>query len=203
MKALIACLALLMSSYATAQGVSPKQQNTNSQCVVVLKVESIMYSVTKDEKDEKIDSLTVCDDGKATTAHSFTAPAFGTVPPEPTNWEHSGEIDKDAQADLKKIVRRTDILHLPARINAIKTPSPVDLLMRFTIFDRGTERTITMNVPSLFCGDRPEMPQAAWDLICVFMDLYHRAKTGNPPPENSCGCKSVEEMAVAQDPGVR
>jgi len=201
MKALVAGFVLLMSGYGTAQDVDQKQKN--SQCVVVLKVEAIMYASAKDEKDEKIDSLTVCDDGKATTAHSFTAPAFGTIPPEPTNWEHSGEIDKDAQADLKKIVRRTDIVHLPARINAIKNPSPVDLLMRFTIFDRGTERTVSVNVPYRFCGVRPEMPHAAWDLICVFIDLWARAKTGNPPSDNDCGCKSLDEMAVGQDPGVR
>jgi hypothetical protein len=145
----------------------------------------------------------VCDDGKATTTHSFTAPAFGTTPPEPTKWDHSSEIDKEAQANLKKIVRRTDIIRLPASINAIKTPSLVDVLMRFTIFDRGTERSITMHIPSIGCGDRPEMPQAAWDLICVFADLSERAKTGSPAPENSCGCKSLSEIAVVQDPRVR
>jgi hypothetical protein len=200
MNALIAGIVLLISAFCTAQDVNPKQQNTDSQCVVVLKVESIMYAGTK---DEKIDSLTVCDDGKATTTHSFTAPAFGTTPPEPTKWDHSGEIDKDARADLKKIMRRTDIVRLPASVNAIKTPSPVDGLMHFTIIDRGTERTITMHISPIGCGDRPEMPQAAWDLICVFADLSERARTGNPSPEIGCGCKSLREMAVAQDPGVR
>jgi hypothetical protein len=34
-------------------------------------------------------------------------------------------------------------------------------------------------------------------LICVFTNLYSRVKPGTPP-ENSCGCKSLREMAVAQ-----
>jgi len=190
-----------MNGIGTAQDAHPKQKNANSQCVAVLKVDSILYAHTK---DETIDSLTVCDNGKATAFHSFTAPALVAAQPEPTKWDYSGEIDKDAQSDLKKIVRRTDITRLPERVNAIKTQSPVDVLMRFTIVDQGTERTITLHVPSIGCGeDRSEIPKAVWDLICVFTDLYERAKAGNPPPENSCGCKSLHELATAQDPGVR
>ncbi len=201
MKALIAAFVLLMSGIGTAQDVHPKQKNTDSQCVAVLKVDSILYAETK---DETINSLIVCDDGKATAFHSFTAPAFGAAQPEPTKWDYSGEIDKDAQSDLKKIVRRRDIARLPERVDAIKTHSPIDVLMRFKILDQGTERTITLHVPSIGCGeDRAEIPKAVWDLICVFTDLYQRVKTGSPPSENSCGCKSLHEIAIAQDPGAR
>lgn len=200
MKALVAGLALLMSGISTAQAL-PIQKDTKSQCGTILKVDSILYAETK---DETIDSVTVCDDGKATAFHSFTAPAFGAAQPEPTKWDYSGEIDKDALSDLKKIMRRTDIARLPERVNVIKTHSPVDVLMRFTILDQGTERTITLHVPSIGCGeDRPEMPKAVWDLICLFTDLYDRAKAGTPSREDSCGCKSLHEMAVAQQAGLR
>jgi hypothetical protein len=134
----------------------------------------------------------------------FMVPGFGRARPEPTKWDYSGEIDKDAQSDLKKIVGRTDITRLPERVNATKTQSPADVLMRFTIPDQATERTITLRVPSIGCGEgRPEIPKAVLDLICVFTDLYQRAKVGKPPTQNSCGCKSLHEMAAVQDPGVR
>jgi hypothetical protein len=201
MKALIAGLALLMSGVSAAQALHPTQKDTNSQRGIILTVDSILYAETK---DETIDSVTVCDDGKTTAFHSFTAPAFGAAQPEPTKWVYRGEIDKDALSDLKKIMRRTDIARLPERVNVIKTHSPVDVLMRFTILDQGTERTITLHVPSLGCEEnRPEMPRAVWDLICLFTDLYNRAKAGTPTPENSCGCKSLHEMTVAQQAGLR
>jgi hypothetical protein len=195
MNALLAGLALLLNGISTAQSLPPRQKDTKSQCSPILKVDTIMYAKTK---DETIDSVTVCEDGKATAFHSFTAPALGTAPPEPTKWGYSSEIDKDALSDLKKIVQRKDIARLPERVNAIKTKSRVDVLMRFTVLDQDTERTITLLIPSIVCGeDRPEMPKAGWDLICLFTDLYDRVKTGTPSPENSCGCKSLHEIAVA------
>jgi hypothetical protein len=201
MKALIASFVLLMSGIGTAQDVHPKQKNQDSECVAVLKVDSILYAGTK---DETVDSLIVCDDGKATAFHSFTEPAFGSARPEPTKWDYRREIDKDARSDLNKILRRTDIARLPERVDAIKNPSPIDVSMRFTIFDHGTERIIAVHIPSIGCGeDQPEIPKGVWDLICVFTDLYQRVKTGNPPPENSCGCKSLHEMAITRNPGVR
>jgi hypothetical protein len=194
MKALIAGLALLMSGISTAQALHPRQKDMKSQCRTILKVDSIMYAKTK---DETIDSVTVCDDGKATAFHSFTAPAFGAAQPELTKWDYSGEIDKDVLSDLKKIMRRTDIARLPERVNAIKTHSPVDVLMRLTILDQDSERTMMLDVPSIGCGDdQLEMPKAVWDLMCLFTDLYNRLKTGTPPPHDSCGCKSLHEMAV-------
>jgi hypothetical protein len=200
MKALIASFLLLMSGIGTAQDVHPKQKNNeDSECVAVLKVDSILYAGTK---GEKVDSLTVCNDGKATAFHSFTEPAFGSAPPVATKWDYSREIDKDALSDLSKILHRTDIARLPERVDAIKNPSPIDVLMRFRVLDHGTERIIALHVPSIGCGeDQPEIPKGVWDLICA--DLYQRVKTGNPPPENSCGCKSLHKMALAQNPEPR
>ena len=103
MKALLAGLALLLSGISTAQALPPRQKDTKPQCSPILKVDTIMYAKTK---DETIDSVTVCEDGKATAFHSFTAPALGTAPPEPTKWGYSSEIDKDALSDLKKIMQR-------------------------------------------------------------------------------------------------
>jgi len=196
MKAFVAGLALLMSGISTAQPLHARQKNTKPQCRTILKVDSILYAETK---SEKIDSVTACDDGKLTAFHSFTAPSFGTAQPEPTNWSYKGEMDKDALSDLKKVIRRQDVAQLPERFNAIKTQSSVDVLMRFTIFDQGAERTIELRISSIGCGeDRPDMPRAVWDLICLFTDLYERTKTDTPSPENNCGCKSLHEMAVAQ-----
>jgi hypothetical protein len=200
MKALLAGLALLTSSISSLQALHPTPKETNPQCGAILKADWILYAETK---DETIDSVTVCDDGKATAFHSFTAPAFGAAQPEPTKWDYRGEIDKDALSDLRKIVRRPYIAQLPERVNAIKTHSPLDVLMRITIPDQANERTIKLHIPSIGCGeDRPEMPKAVWDLICLFLDMYKRAKTGKPP-EISCGCKSLREMAVEQQAGLR
>jgi hypothetical protein len=201
MRTLLAVFFLLMSGIGTAQDVHPKQNNANSQCVAILQVDTMRNA---DTKDETLDALTVCDNGKVSASHLFMVPAFGRARPEPTKWDYNGEIDKDAQSDLKKIVGRRDITRLPERVKAIKTPSPADVLMRFTIPDQDTERTITLQVPSIGCGeDRPEIPKAVLDLICVFTDLYQRAKAGKAPTQNGCGCKSLHEMATAQDPGVR
>src|SRR6266568_4161368 len=196
MKALLAGLALLLSGISTVQALPPRQKDAKPQCSPILKVDTIMYAKTK---DETIDSITVCEDGKATAFHSFTAPALGTAPPEPTKWGYSSEIDKDALSDLRKIMRRTDIARLPERVNAIKTQSPVDVLMRFTILGQDTERTITLLVPYIVCGEnRPEVPKAGWVLICLFADLYDRVKAGTPSSQDNCECESLHEMAVAQ-----
>ena len=201
MKALVAGLALLISGISTTQALHPRQKNTKTQCGTILKVDSTLYAETK---SEKIDSVTVCDDGKTTAFHSFTAPSFGAAQAEPTKWAYKGEMDKDALSDLKKVIRRPDVVRLPDRVNAIKTPSSVDVLMRFTIFDQGAERTIELHIPSIACGeDRPEFPGAIWDLICLFTNLYDRTKTDTPSPENNCGCRSLHEMAVAQQAGLQ
>ena len=201
MKTLIAGLALLMSDISTAQVLHRDSKDTKDQCRTILKIDSILYAETK---DETIDSVTVCDDGKATAFHAFTTPALGTAPPEPTKWGYSSEIDKDALSDLKKILRRTDIAQLPERVNAIKTPSPVDMSMRFTILGQDTERTITLLVPYIVCGEnRPEVPKAGWVLICLFADLYNRVKAGTPSSQDNCECESLHEMAVAQPAGSR
>jgi hypothetical protein len=200
MKNVIVGFFLFVSGIASAQGVAPKQKTAEAPCVAVLKVEAMRFA---GRKDETFDTLTVCEDGRVSASHSFTVPAFGAAAAEPTKWDYSGEIDKDAQSDLKKILRRTDVAGLPERVDAIKTPSAADGVMRFTIVDQGTERTITLQVPSIGCGDRPEMAAAVWDLMCVFGDLFQGVKVRKLSSENSCGCKSLHDMGVVQDSGAR
>ena len=115
MKALVAVIALLMSALSSAQALHPTPKKP--QCGTILKVDWILYEETE---EETIDSVTVCDDGKATAFHSFTAPAFGAAQPEPTKWNYSAEIDKDSLSDLRKIVRRPDIAHLPGASMPLK-----------------------------------------------------------------------------------
>lgn len=151
-----------------------------------------------DTKDESIDSVTVCDDGKATAFHSFTAPALGDAPPQPTKWDYNREIGKDVVGELQKFTTRKDIAGLPEHLSVVKARSALEVVMRFKIVDRGTERTITLKTSSLACTEKhPEMPKGLWDLICVFADLYNRVKTG-VPPENGCGCKALHELAVSR-----
>jgi hypothetical protein len=186
MKALIAALVLLMTGVSTAE--------TKSQCRILVKIDSIMYAGTK---DQTVDSVTVCEDGKATGFHSFTAPAFGDAAPQPTKWGYSHEIDKDSVLDLQQFIRRKDIADLHERMNLVRTGSVLYAVMHFQIFDRRKERNITLQAPVLACTDEhPEMPKGALDLVCMFSDLYTRAKTG-VSPENGCGCKSLHEMAIS------
>jgi len=48
----------------------------------------------------------------------------------------------------------------------------------------------------LSCQDgRQDMPPTVEDLICLFGDLYSRAKTGAAPADG-CGCKSLHELVI-------
>jgi len=185
MKGLIIASLLLIGAVCTAE--------TKSQCRVLVKIDSIMYA---DTNDETVDSVTVCDDGKATAFHTFTEPSLGGAPPQPTKWDYGHQIDRDAVSDLQKFIRRKDIAGLHERMKIVKTGSVLYFVMHFQIVDQGKERTITFQAPVFTCTDEhPELPNGVLDLICVFSDLYKRVKTG-VPPENGCGCKSLHEMAV-------
>jgi hypothetical protein len=193
MKALIPVFVLLISSIGLPQTSHSTQKDATAKCSTILRVNTVRYATTK---DETIDTVTLCADGKITALHSFRAPAFGETPPQPTKWDYTNEIDKNALSDVKAILLRTEITGLAEQVNAVKTPSPLDGLMRFTFVDHDAERAITLQVPSVGCGEAPEMPKAVWELICLFSDLHSRAKTGTPPQEG-CGCKALHEMAVA------
>jgi hypothetical protein len=196
MKTVLAIFALLASGLCAAQTGAASGDNSKSMCSIVIKIDLSEYGGTK---DKSTDSVTVCDDGKTKAYHSFSAPGIGSGQPERTRWDYNHTLDQGALSDLKKIAMRTDIVRLPDRVDAIQTPSPLDLLMQVTILDQGVERTITLLFPSLSCDkDQPEMPEAAWDLICLFTDVYSRARTGNPPPGTDCGCKSLHAMAVVR-----
>ncbi len=183
---LITALVLFITRVSTAE--------TKSECTILLKADSIMYAGTK---DETVDSVTVCKDGKATASHSFTAPALGDAPPEPTKWDYSHEVGKDAVSDLQKFTNRTDIAGLPERLSLVKAGSALDVVMRFKIVNQGIERTITLQTPALACTEHQEMPKVVLDLICVFSELYNRVKTGIPP-ENGCGCKALHDIVASR-----
>jgi hypothetical protein len=46
------------------------------------------------------------------------------------------------------------------------------------------------------CGEqRPEIPEEVRDLMCLFSDLYARAKSGSEP-DGHCGCKSLKDLTA-------
>jgi hypothetical protein len=74
MKALMPVFVLLTSSIGLPQTSHSTQKDATAKCSTILRVNAVRYATTK---DETIDSVTVCADGKITALHSFTAPAFG------------------------------------------------------------------------------------------------------------------------------
>ncbi len=186
MKSLVFVSLLLIGIVCTAQ--------TKSQCRVLVKVDSVMYA---DTEEEKIDSVTVCDDGKATAFHTFTEPALGGTPAQRRKWDYSAEIDKDTISDLQRFIRRKDIVELYDRMKIVKTGAALYAETHFHMVDQGKDRTITFEVPLFACTDEhPEFPRGVLDLMCVFHDLYDRVKTG-VSPETDCGCKSLHVLAVS------
>jgi hypothetical protein len=191
MKLLVAGLVIVMS-YTFGQA-SPL--NGETQCRPVFKVDATLYANTK---DEKVDNVTVCENGSATAFHSFTGPAFGAVAPEPTKWSYSSQMDTDELSDIKRIIERPDIAQLPENVSVEDSRSHLYVLMRFTILNHGTEKTITLHVPLLECGDVPEgESKSVRDLVCLYAELASHVKSGMPT-ESSCGCKSLREMATTQ-----
>ena len=94
MKALIPIFVLLTSSIGLPQTSHSTQKDATAKCSTILRINAVRYSATK---DETIDSVTVCADGKTTALHSFTAPTFGETPPQLTKWDYTDEIDKNAR----------------------------------------------------------------------------------------------------------
>jgi hypothetical protein len=157
---------------------------------------------------EVVDKLTVCVDGKVAASHNFTAPAFGSTPPERTTWRYQAQVDRDLISGLSKVLRRNDISSLQTDVDLGVKGVPSYVLhekgdtAHFSIFQEKTQRTVTAhNIPGLLCGDRPaQVEDAVWDLICLFRDLYARAKTGSDSRAGGCGCRSVDEMIAAKAP---
>lgn len=190
MKCLIVASLLIIGTFCTAE--------TKSQCSVLVKINSIMYA---DTKDQTVDSVTVCDDGKAAGFRTFTEPALGGAQRQPTKWDYSREIDRDSISDLREFIRRKEIGDLHERMKIVKTGSALYVVMHFEIVAQGRERTITFQASLPACTDEhPELPKGVLDLMCVFDDLYKRVKTG-VSSENGCGCKSLHEMAVSPEAG--
>jgi hypothetical protein len=137
----------------------------------------------------------------ATAFHTFTAPALGGAPPQPTKWDYSREIDRVAVSDLQKFIGRKDIADLYERMKIVKIGEVLYVVMHVHIVDQGKERTITFQAPVLACtNEHPELPKGVLDLMCMFSDLYNRVKTG-VSPESGCGWKSLHEMAVSPQAG--
>ena len=185
-------LVVMILTAGASVGQSPSP-NVSHSCVPVLRIDSVVYANTK---DETVDSVTVCEDGAVKAFHSFTAPAFGTTPAEPTKWEYSGSMDKEALDDLRKFAHRSDVAALPEQVNVIRKPTPVDSSMRFVFFEKGIERAITANVPYSWCDE--EIPQSVRALICLYADLVERTKPSSGTNERVCGCKPLHEMAAFQ-----
>jgi len=157
---------------------------------------------------ETFDKVTACADGELIASHAFNAPAFGSTPPERTTWRYEGQIDKNLVADLNKTLRRKDISGLPTEIDlGVKgVPNSVvhepDQVARFSIAREKTEQKITLrNIPGIYCGDKPaQVEEAVWDLICLYRDLYARAKSRDQLSSGNCGCKSLNDMANTKAP---
>jgi hypothetical protein len=152
---------------------------------------------------DTVDEVTACADGELMASHTFNAPAFGSTPPERTTWRYNGQIDKNLVADLSKTLHRKEISVLPIEIDlGVKgVPNAVlheqDQVAHFSISQEKTEQKITLqNIPGIYCGDKPaQVEEAVWDLICLYRDLYARAKSGDKLSSGNCGCKSLNDMA--------
>ncbi len=191
----MAAAAFSIAIPSTGQDVPPKPRNLNSQCEPILKIDSVLYAGTG---DEKIDTIAVCKDGTLTGVHSFVPPQFGDDKPERTKWNYNAMLEKTEVSDLNKVMERKDIFELPRRIETVKTKSPVDLLMTYAFVARdGMKKTVTLQISPTCPNDKQEMPKPAWDLICLFMHLQAHFKAGGA--ENTCGCESLHEMAAAPD----
>jgi hypothetical protein len=192
-RVLIATTAFSITSPSIGQNVHTKPSKVNASCEPALKVDSVLYAGTG---DEKVDTVVVCKDGMLSGVHSFVAPQFGDEKPERTKWNYSGMLEKQEFSDLKKMMERKDIVELPPRIDVIKAKSPIDLLMTYTLVARnGMKKTITLQIPPITCHDNLEMPKPVWDLVCLFIHLQDHFKAG--AAGKACGCKSLHEMAAA------
>ena len=191
--ALTSCLFHVQRAYS--QTPEPKPQ-----CSPLFKVNWSQFG------GETVDAVTVCTDGKVLASHTFTAPAFGNTPADRTTWRYSGHIDNYFLSDLRKILRRSDISKLPARVDLAINGVPASAIhekedtAQFSISREGGEQDVVVrNIPAIFCRERPaRVEDAVWDLICLYGDLYTRAKSGKDSSTGECGCKSVKEMVVSQ-----
>lgn len=202
MKIAVVVALLVLISYPFPARLAHSQTVEKTECAPLFKVEWTQL------EGKTVDALTACADGKLLASHTFTAPAFGSTPPERTTWRYQGQIDKDLISDLSKILHRKDISGLPTEVElGVKgVPNYVlheqDQVARFSISQEKREQKVTVqNIPGVYCGEKPaRVEEAVWDLICLYGDLYARAKSGNDSSSGNCGCKSLNDMAVTKPP---
>jgi hypothetical protein len=197
---LVFSLLALISGSFSAPSVYSQNSEQRIDCTPLFKVDWTQ------SEGETVEQVTVCADGELIASHTFNAPAFGSTPPERTTWRYKGRIEKSIIADLNRTLHRKDITGLPTETDlAVKgVPNSVlheqDQVARFSISQEKTAKTITLqNIPGIYCGDKPaQVEEAVWDLICLYGDLYTRAKTGNDSSSGQCGCKSLKDMAESK-----
>ena len=198
MKTYLVALASWALAAPLVQNPCAQTQKQHSECSPILQ-----FEWRQDPSDKTaIDRLTVCEDGTLLASHEFTAPAFGDTPAEPTKWKYQNNISKDSLADLRRVLLREDIFQLSAEV---KVPVPRNLnpdyvqSMEVFILRETKQRRVIVSGPlSLTCApSQPEIPETVRDLICLFGDLYERAKSGKESGDPSCRCKSLHEMSVS------
>src|SRR5690242_4024271 len=106
MKLLVLSAFLFSTLALLAQAPGPKPPQS---CSIFLRM-----SWTRDTgtEDESLDTVSVCEDGRAFAEHSFTAPAFGAAKPERTAWDYRNELGKETVEDIKKFLNREDVVAL-------------------------------------------------------------------------------------------
>lgn len=184
-------IAAILCDTATGQS-----RPASAKCAVVFSGEWIREAATD------FDKVSACADGELAAVHAFVAPAFDSSQTQKqTTWEYSGKLSKGDILDLKKILLRPDVAALPQRLQLDFTNTPRGtprFTMEFHVFREGKEQSVTLQgLPYLACQDKPtEIPDAAWDLFCLYGDVYNHAKTGTAVEQGQCGCKTLHELAT-------
>lgn len=168
---------------------------TSSPCTPLLSIDA--------NRNQRIDRLTVCADGRLMASHAFSAPAPETMPSDQTIWTYAGRLDEGALADLKTVLSRSDIAQLPRQISVERDQEKYGLLwsVNVTITRAGQEQNVSIaNLPLAPCGDMPREEMATeMEVICLFQQLYSQAERGELPSETDCGCRTLRAMAMSKD----
>lgn len=195
--ALFALVLLVLDCPPSAQGGKATTTETKPQCTEILRIDWIHAPNTA---NKATDSAAVCDDGKLVGFHAFTAPAFGAVPPQPTKWDYSGILSRDELADVRHILAGRDIAQFSdAQEIAVERERNFADTMCFVYVQAGKQRSFALRgfLYSSCEENQPRKDRNVQNLICLFGDLYSRAKNGTPPSEG-CGCKSLHDISVGE-----
>ena len=198
MKIAIAAFLVLVGGIFAAKAAHSQVGKATPECTPIFKGEWTQLAGTQ---DQSADSLTACENGELIAFHTFTAPAFGSTPSEVTKWDYSGQLSKDVLPELRQILLRSDISQLSEEVTVKVAPGQTPAgTMRFAIIREGKQQNVTLTRFSyLSCAEKhPVMPEPAWDLFCLFSELYESARSGTAPSDEPCGCKSLHAMAAAK-----